>query len=127
LTALPNAVAETFFATLTKELLLHDAPDWPTRAGLRSAIFEFVEDDYNRERPCTPRWACARRPSSRTTTTARARPRSRARQKTRKHLFITLRVTNRYNHDYNNPNQLLASSSGKSLVPSGWTGRSACI
>jgi putative transposase len=45
-----NAVAETFFATLTKELLLHDAPDWPTRAGLRSAIFEFIEDDYNRER-----------------------------------------------------------------------------
>jgi putative transposase len=45
-----NAVAETFFATLTKELLLHDAPDWPTRAGLRSAIFEFIENFYNRER-----------------------------------------------------------------------------
>jgi len=43
-----NAVAETFFATLTKELLLHQAPNaWPTRAGLRSAIFEFIEGYYN--------------------------------------------------------------------------------
>lgn len=44
-----NAVAETFFATLTKELLLHDAPKggWMTRAELRSAIFEYVEGFYN--------------------------------------------------------------------------------
>jgi putative transposase len=43
-----NAVAETFFATLTKELLLHQAPKtWPTRAELRSAIFEYVEGFYN--------------------------------------------------------------------------------
>jgi putative transposase len=43
-----NAVAETFFATLTKELLLHDAPKmWATRAELRSAIFEYVEGFYN--------------------------------------------------------------------------------
>jgi putative transposase len=43
-----NAVAETFFATLTKELLLHDAPKmWATRAELRSAIFEYVETFYN--------------------------------------------------------------------------------
>ena len=44
-----NAVAETFFATLTKELLLHNAPKagWVTRAELRSAIFEFVEGFYN--------------------------------------------------------------------------------
>jgi putative transposase len=46
-----NAVAETFFATLTKELLLHDTPKggWKTRtrAELRSAIFEFVEGFYN--------------------------------------------------------------------------------
>jgi putative transposase len=43
-----NAVAETFFATLTKELLLHRAPKtWPTRAELRSAIFEYVEGFYN--------------------------------------------------------------------------------
>src|SRR6516162_8805712 len=37
--AYDNAVAETFFATLTKERLLHDAPrgGWATRAELRSA------------------------------------------------------------------------------------------
>ncbi len=44
-----NAVAETFFATLTKEKLLHDRPagGWATRAQLRSAIFEYVEGFYN--------------------------------------------------------------------------------
>ena len=43
-----NAVAETFFATLTKELLLHQVPKtWATRAELRSAIFEFIEGYYN--------------------------------------------------------------------------------
>lgn len=44
-----NAVAETFFATLTKERLLHDAPKkgWATRADLRSAVFEYIEGFYN--------------------------------------------------------------------------------
>ena len=43
-----NAVAETFLATLTKELLLHQAQKtWTTRAELRSAIFEYVEGFYN--------------------------------------------------------------------------------
>jgi putative transposase len=44
-----NAVAETFFATLTKERLLHDAPEggWATRAELRSAVFEYIEGFYN--------------------------------------------------------------------------------
>jgi len=44
-----NAVAETFFATLTKERLLHDAPSggWSTRADVRSAVFEFIEGFYN--------------------------------------------------------------------------------
>src|SRR3954470_18974219 len=46
-----NAVAETFFATLTKELLLHQAPKaWATRRELRSAIFEYVEGFYNPSR-----------------------------------------------------------------------------
>jgi transposase InsO family protein len=47
--AKPNAVAETFFATLTKERLLHHAPKrgWTTRAELRSAIFEYIEGYYN--------------------------------------------------------------------------------
>jgi putative transposase len=44
-----NAAAETFFATLTKELLLHNTPKkrWATRAELRSAVFEFIEGYYN--------------------------------------------------------------------------------
>jgi putative transposase len=47
-----NAVAETFFATLTKELLLHDTPKggWATRSELRSAIFEYIEGFYNPSR-----------------------------------------------------------------------------
>jgi transposase InsO family protein len=36
-----NAVAESFFATLTGELV--DRAPWPTRAAARSAIFEEVE------------------------------------------------------------------------------------
>jgi putative transposase len=48
-TCYDNAVAETFFATLTKETLLHDPPPggWATRAQLRSAIFEYIEGFYN--------------------------------------------------------------------------------
>ncbi len=43
-----NAVAESFFATLKTELVhLHV---WPTRAGARNAIFEFIEVFYNRQR-----------------------------------------------------------------------------
>jgi putative transposase len=43
-----NAVAESFFATLKGELL--DRHDWPTRAAARSAIFEYIEVWYNRQR-----------------------------------------------------------------------------
>jgi putative transposase len=46
--ALDNAVAESFFATLQTELL--DRYSWPTKQGLRSAIFEFIEVFYNRQR-----------------------------------------------------------------------------
>ena len=48
-TCYDNAVAETFFATLTKERLLHDPPPggWGTRTQLRSAIFEYIEGFYN--------------------------------------------------------------------------------
>ena len=51
-TCYDNAVAETFFATLTKERLLHDPPPegWTTRAQLRSAIFEYIEGFYNQSR-----------------------------------------------------------------------------
>ena len=43
-----NAVAESFFATLQTELL--DRHEWPTRDGLRTAIFDFIEVFYNRRR-----------------------------------------------------------------------------
>jgi putative transposase len=46
--ALDNAVAECFFATLECELL--DRHAWPTKAGLRTAIFDFIEVFYNRQR-----------------------------------------------------------------------------
>src|SRR5215212_4128264 len=46
--ALDNAVAESFFATLECELL--DRYRWPTRSGLRTAIFDFIEVFYNRQR-----------------------------------------------------------------------------
>lgn len=43
-----NAPAESFFATLKKELVYLE--DFRTRAEARSAIFEFIEMFYNRER-----------------------------------------------------------------------------
>ena len=43
-----NAVAETFFATLKKELVYRSS--WPTRQGLTSEIFEYIEGFYNRRR-----------------------------------------------------------------------------
>jgi len=46
--AYDNAVAESFFATLKKELV-HRQP-WPTRRGLGSAVFEYIEAFYNRTR-----------------------------------------------------------------------------
>jgi putative transposase len=45
---LDNAVIESFFATLKKELV--DRYSWPTRADLRVAIFEWIEVFYNRQR-----------------------------------------------------------------------------
>lgn len=43
-----NAVAESFFATLKTELITRHS--WPTRAALRTAVFEFIEVFYNRKR-----------------------------------------------------------------------------
>ena len=45
---LDNAMAESFFATLKAELV--DARPWPTRAAARTAIFEWLEVWYNRQR-----------------------------------------------------------------------------
>jgi putative transposase len=43
-----NAVAESFFATLKKELVHRRS--WPTRRGLISEVFEYIEAFYNRAR-----------------------------------------------------------------------------
>jgi putative transposase len=53
-----NAVAESFFATIKRELI--DTRAWPTREGLRRAIFDYIEGWYNVRRLhsslgyCTP-------------------------------------------------------------------------
>lgn len=46
--AYDNAVAETFFATLKKELVHRRS--WPTRRELISEVFEFIEGFYNATR-----------------------------------------------------------------------------
>ena len=43
-----NAVAESFFATIKRELI--DTRAWPTRAGLRAAVFDYIEGWYNARR-----------------------------------------------------------------------------
>jgi len=43
-----NAVAESFFATLKKELIHRRS--WPTKAELRTEVFDYVEVFYNRQR-----------------------------------------------------------------------------
>ncbi len=43
-----NAVAESFFATLKKELIHRRF--WPQRAELRTEVFDFIETFYNRRR-----------------------------------------------------------------------------
>lgn len=40
-----NAVAESFFATIKRELI--DTRAWPTREGLRRAAFDYIEGWYN--------------------------------------------------------------------------------
>ncbi len=43
-----NAVAESFFATLKKELIHRHS--WPTKAELRTEVFDYIEVFYNRRR-----------------------------------------------------------------------------
>jgi putative transposase len=43
-----NSVAESFFATLKKELV--DRRSWPEKAELRGEIFDYIEAFYNRRR-----------------------------------------------------------------------------
>jgi putative transposase len=43
-----NAVAESFFATIKRELI--DRRPWPTIAGVRRAVFDWIEGWYNTRR-----------------------------------------------------------------------------
>jgi putative transposase len=43
-----NAVAESFFATIKKELVHRHS--WPTRRELTSEVFDYIEGFYNRQR-----------------------------------------------------------------------------
>jgi len=43
-----NAVAESFFATLKKELI--NRRSWPAKAELRTEVFDYIEVFYNRQR-----------------------------------------------------------------------------
>jgi putative transposase len=43
-----NAVAESFFATLKKELIHRRS--WPLKAELRTEVFDYIEAFYNRRR-----------------------------------------------------------------------------
>ncbi len=43
-----NAVAESFFATIKRELISNRT--WPTRAGLQRAVFDYIEGWYNTRR-----------------------------------------------------------------------------
>lgn len=43
-----NAVAESFFSSLKKDLIYRRS--WPTRAEARAAIFDYIEVFYNRKR-----------------------------------------------------------------------------
>jgi transposase InsO family protein len=44
-----NAVAESFFATLKKEKLIHGRA-WPSKPELRTEVFEYIEVFFNRQR-----------------------------------------------------------------------------
>jgi putative transposase len=46
--AYDNALAEAFFATLKKELI--NRHPWPTRRALKTAVFDYIEAFYNRNR-----------------------------------------------------------------------------
>lgn len=43
-----NAVAESFFGTLKKELIHRRS--WPSKADLRTEVFDYIETFYNRQR-----------------------------------------------------------------------------
>jgi putative transposase len=89
-----NAVAESFFATLKKELVHRYS--WPTRQELTSEVFEYIEGFYNRTRRHST--LGMRSPADFETATA---SRAGARAENPNNLFTTLRVANSNDDDDN--------------------------
>ncbi len=56
-----NAAAESFFATLKKDLI--NRYRWPTRPDAHHMIFDFIERWYS-NKPCTRLWDICHRPST---------------------------------------------------------------
>ena len=71
--AYDNAVAESFFATLKKELVHRQS--WPTRRELTSEAFEYIEGFYNRIRRHST-LGCSRPWTARTELSASTEPAS---------------------------------------------------
>jgi hypothetical protein len=89
-----NAVAETFFATLKKEMVYRRS--WPTRPELTSEIFEYVEAFYD------PRRRHSTLGMFSPVEFEDERAASRAPAKRVNDLLTTLRVANSSDHYYDN-------------------------
>ena len=51
MTVRSNAAAESFFATLKRELAwIHHTKTWATRTELANALIDYIEDFYNPQR-----------------------------------------------------------------------------
>jgi transposase InsO family protein len=99
LQAKTNAVAETFFATLKKELVYRRS--WPTRHELTSEVFEYIEGFYNpRRRHSTLGMLSPVEFEQQHASLAHARAEN---VKTSNGMLKTLRVSN-INDDYDNDN-----------------------
>lgn len=87
-----NAVAESFFATLKKELVHRRS--WPTRRELTSEVFEYVEGFYNRVRRHSTLAMLSPIDYERAATASPAPARGKS-----ENLFTTLRVANSNDDD----------------------------
>ncbi len=82
--AFDNAVAESFFATIKKELVHRES--WHTRRDLGSAVFEYIEAFYNRQRRHSTLGYLSQRSSSRRTSQPELNLAPKAENCSRKHV-----------------------------------------
>ena len=114
-----NAVAETFFATLTKERLLHRRPEAAGRPGPSCARRSSSTSRASTTRPgCTRRSGCAPRPSSKPTTppatptASRAPARARARAKNLCTTFGCAQLRRQHQPDSTKPGEVQSQREG---------------